>query len=939
MPLNDRQTEFKAYLKDQIFNRIRPLTFDELETKAGGLAALLFDDLDAKEVDKVLQELTEENNVEMALGDSIVDPATFKHWIKERQDTTATPRWDAYKKLLISRDWEANVIRTLDTQTDDVVELLGDPTQNDGKWPRRGLLMGEVQSGKTATYLGILNKALDYGYRVIIVIGGHTEDLRQQTQARFDTDLLGVDSETWEDGINNAAIRYVGVGKNSDLRAHLMTTVRHDFSRSKRGSSITWVDGGLPTVFVTKKNPSLLNNIRTYIKDQAPGGRLDIPLVVIDDESDWGSPNTRDKVDPTSVNRAIRALLDVSTRSSYLAITATPFANIFIDDQAAFEFIEKPKKGEVATDSPGTILPDLFPSDYIRVTFPPSNYFGIGTYFSEGGHASITTEVEDCLKTIPIMHKNYHPVTVLPDSMKTAMIDFVLGTAVRRIRDRKIKAASMLINVSRFKSVERDVAELAEGFLRQTVAVILSEFARPTPARSTAAVSLHGLWNVRFATVSDVSWEQVCEKLIQIAHEFRVDLVNGDTAKARANRRKLMTADERQTHDLIPKIVVGGDILSRGLTLEGLQVSYFVREPRTMDTLMQMGRWFGYRPHFDDLVRIWMPATTHADFMHSATVTEELRETLVDMKARGLTPKDFGLRVRIHPDSVNIVAANKGRDTEFIEVGPVVWENRLVESYDLTGLDDVDTENQEAVAALITRLGVTNATKTSGQFHSWLGVPRDEVQQFFRSFQGDRGNQRFGRGADGILPITEAFKAAPGGDLWHVVLVDSGQSETPHPLGSGISVQMSIRNKMGRSRSDHHIRLDRRRVSSATDVVRSLMQSDRDAMETVPRFTTDGKPMSSQAKTLAWIEHPMLMIYVVTADDPKIPDDTDLEPVEAGLTRIAVAIAFPKMTQEQVEDATRGSKSYQVNQVFWRAYNGFVEDFGDDEAEADGDDT
>ena len=934
MPLSDRQAEFKAYLKDQLFNRVRPLTFDELETKATGFASLLFEDLIAIEIDEVLQELTLENTVEMALGGSIVDEATFKPWIAQRRGETDTPRWDAYKKLLISRDWEANVINTLDTQTDDVVELLGNPAQSDGTWPRRGLLMGEVQSGKTATYLGILNKALDYGYRVIIVIGGHTENLRQQTQTRFDTDLLGIDSETWEDGISNAALRYVGVGEISGLRSHLMTTVRHDFSKSKRGSSITWVDGGLPTVFITKKTPSLLNNIRTYIKSQAPGGRLDIPLVVVDDESDWGSPNTRDKEDPTSVNRAIRALLDVSTRSSYLAITATPFANIFIDDQAAFEFVEKPGKGEPVADGPGTVLTDLFPSDYIRVMFPPTTYLGIGTYFPEGGHSAIDTEVEDCLQIIPIKHKNHHPVAALPESMKTALIAFLLGTAVRRIRDKKTKPASMLINVSRFKSVERDVAELAEEFLSQTVAVILGEFARRASTRSASAETVRDIWTVRFANVTDVSWEQVSEKLVDIANEFRVDLINGATAKERAKRRKLMTVAEREADDLVPKIVVGGDILSRGLTLDGLQVSYFVREPRTMDTLMQMGRWFGYRPRFDDLVRIWMPETTRTDFEHSAEVTEELRDTLLDMKARALTPRDFGLRVRVHPDSVAIVAANKGRDTEVVEIGPIVWENRLAESYDLTGEADVEQQNQAAVEALIARLGIAESVETSGGFSAWTNVPLDEILDFFGTFQGDRGSQWFGPGADGALPITDAFKVTPGNDRWTVVLISSSGGGAQHQFGA-ISVGMSRRNKMGRSRSDGHIRLDRRRVSSGTDVAGSLTESERAAIDAEPRFTASGKRMTSQARTLASIDHPILMIYAVTADEPKDPEDLDLEKVEAGLSRIAVAIAFPKMTQDEIEDATRDSKTYRVNQVFWRAYNGFVDDEGDDDLEAD----
>lgn len=936
MSLNNRQTDFKGYLKEQLFNRVRPLTFDELETKASGFASLLFEDLSAIEIDEVLQELTLENAVEMALGDSIVDPKTFKTWIAQRRDQVETPRWNAYKKLLISRDWEANVINTLDSQTDDVVELLGDPTQVDGTWPRRGLLMGEVQSGKTATYLGILNKALDYGYRVIVVIGGHTENLRQQTQTRFDTDLLGIDSETWEDGISNAAIRYVGVGETSGLRAHLMTTVRHDFSKSKRGSSITWVDGGLPTVFITKKTPSLLENIRTYIKSQAPGGRLDIPLIVVDDESDWGSPNTRDKANPTSVNKAIRALLDVSTRSSYLAITATPFANIFIDDRAAFEFVEKPRRGEPEADEPGAVLDDLFPSDYIRVMFPPTTYRGIGTYFPGGGHAAINTDVSDCLAIIPIKHKNHHPVTRLPASMETAMTEFLLGTAVRRLRDQRVKAASMLINVSRFKSVEREVSKLAEEFVRRTVDLILGEFARQATTRSVGAETIEDVWNVRFANVTDVSWDQVAKKLVEIAPEFRIDLINGDTAKEHAKRRKLMTVAEREADDLVPKIVVGGDILSRGLTLDGLQVSYFVREPRTMDTLMQMGRWFGYRPNFDDLVRIWMPEGTRADFEHSAEVTDELRETLVDMKARGLTPRDFGLRVLTHPDSVDIVAANKGRDTQFVEIGPTVWQEKLAESYDLTGDPDIDQTNQAAVEELIARLGVAESVKTNKGFDSWQNVPLDAVQDFFRVFQGAPRSQWFGRGGDGTLPITDAFEIAPGSDRWSVVLVDSGEGG-PHRFGKDFEVKMSVRNKMGRSRLDGHIRVDRRRVSSAGDLIGSLLQSELEAMEVQPRITRDGRQMSSQARTLSCISHPILMIYAVTAEKPTAPEDSsDLSQVETDLTRIAVAIAFPKMTQEEIEDATRGSKTYQVNMVYWRAYKGFVEDQGDDEVDEDG---
>lgn len=931
MPLNERQNEFKTYLKDRLFDRVRPLTFDELEMKAYGFAELLFDDLGTSEVEEILQELTMENTVEMAQGSSVVDRTTFRAWIAERKEAVDTPRWDAYEKLLVDRDWEANVISALDAQSDDVVELLGDPTQHDGLWPRRGLLMGDVQSGKTANYLGILNKALDYGYRIIVVIGGHTEDLRQQTQSRFDTDLIGVNSETWDDGINEAAVVRVGVGTTPKHRwPNLMTTVRYDFSLAKRKSGITSVHGETPTIFITKKLPGLLENIRQYLKTQAGGERLDVPMIVVDDESDWGSPNTRDKSDPTSVNRAIRALLDVSNRTSYLAITATPFANIFIDDKSEFEFIEKASRTSEDEATSGTRLKDLFPSDYIRVMSPPSTYLGIDKYFSDDAHAALNTNVEDCLALIPIKHKNHHPVPRLPDSLRVAVLQFLIGTAVRRIRDDKTKAASMLVNVSRFKSVERQVAELLDLYLQKMVAVIQSEFMRQHPKKSDNAKRIREIWNCSFNSITDVAWSDVRSKLFEIASEFRIDLVNGDTVKDRAKRRRIMTSGDRKADDLVPKIVVGGDILSRGLTLDGLQVSYFVREPRTMDTLMQMGRWFGFRPNFDDLVRIWMPETTRQSFKHSAQVTDELRETLLDMKAGGLTPRDFGLRVRVHPDSVDIVAANKGRDTELVELGPTVWENRLAESYDLSGDDTVNDDNQIAVERFINQLGPDSWVETSGGFKSWHHISLESIVDFFRGFQGDRQSQWFGRGTNGLPPIADSFQLAPGCNDWSVVLVSSGEAGVHH-FGEDFAVNMSRRNNMGRSTLDGHIHLDRGRVSTGTDVIASLLRSERDALLNDPPVAPSGKKLSPQASVLAWIRHPILMIYVVTADSPKSPQEPHLAAVEPGLKRVAVTIAFPKMTQSQIVHAAHDAKTYQVNQVFWRAYNGYVEDFGDDE--------
>ena len=919
MPLNDRQVAFKGWIKRQFFDKSGVLTFEDLESKAGELAALLFKDLNAIEIGEVLTELTQENDVVIPLGDSIYDKATYVPWIGDRRKVTITKRWDAYVNLLLSRDWEAPVVKTLGEQTDEVVELLGDPKKS-GPWVRRGLLMGEVQSGKTATYLGILGKALDYGYRVIVVIGGHTEDLRKQTQERFDTDLLGVDSETWDSAINPARIRLVGVGETLGLSANLMTTVAHDFAKSKVRGGITVLTRETPTVFIIKKNTKLINNVTDYIKGQAgPGGKLDLPLVVIDDESDWGSPNTSGDTNPTSVNLAIRKLLAISNRSSYLGITATPFANIFIDPEAVFEHFE-----ESLDDMTNNTLIDLFPSDYIRVMFPPSTYFGIGTYFPEGGHSAISTEVDDCLQNIPIKHKKTLVIEKLPDSIKIAIIEFLCGTAMRRIRDKKIKAASMLINVSRFKDVQRQVAVLAGDFLQKMVATILGEFARNAPALSSLATTIKNTWQERYSNVQDIKWSEIATTLLVIAHEFRAVLINGDTAKERAKRRSLMSRDDRNKEDLLPTIYVGGDILSRGLTLDGLQVSYFVREPRNMDTLMQTGRWFGYRPGFDDLVRIWVPEGTREDFTHSAEVTRELRESLLVMKALELTPSDFGLRVRMHPDSVDIVAANKARHTEVVDIGPIVFERRLAEAHTLSDSLDFRKMNEEAVRVLLATLGgKATVSKSNKNWDVWHGVSLEIILDFFRRFRGHPSDWLWGRAGEGIPAIADYFYLTPGHDNWDVVLVGSGTGE-PFNFDDSFAVNRSIRNHMGLKVADHMIKVSRRRVSTPSDLIASLTINDYQELK------SNDQP--SQAAALSYINNPFLMIYAISAPEPKQSEDLDFPPVPKGTTLITIAIAFPGMTPAQVKAVEETGKRYRVNMVWWRNSTGFVDDPGDDVA-------
>lgn len=915
MALSDRQLSLKRSLKQQLIEGNATVDFVELSTLAGQLSVILFRDLTETEVSEVVAEITLEEEVVLAGGETVYDPKTFKRWLADRRDSVSHTRWSAYEQLLVSRDWAKSVIEDLAMQTDEVVELLGDPTDQ-SDMARRGLLLGEVQSGKTATYIGILNKAIDYGYRLIIVIGGHTNDLRRQTQVRMDSDLIGYDTSRIGENISASALDPIGIAEfERSIRANVLTTVDGDFSKGKTRAGLNWIQDTLPTVLVIKKNAKVIQNVTTYIKQQTNGGRLDMPLVLIDDEADWGTPNTGSDTDPTRVNAAIRGLLDTSRRSSYLGITATPFANIFIDHTAENEDLGQ----------------DLFPADYIRVMSSPSNYQGIGRYFN-GEHPAIRQNVADCIDLLPIKHKKTHPLEDLPGSLEDAIMVFYLGTAIRLLRgEGKLSAASMLVNVSRFNDVQKKVSELVELFALSLNGLVKGELNRNAgePA-TTFGVRFRDVWSSEYGDDGDESWDDVVPWLATVAESIRVELVNGVTASARAKRRRSMTADQRAVEDARPTIFIGGDVLARGLTLEGLQVSYFVREPRTMDTLMQMGRWFGYRPGYDDLVRIWMPESTEADFVWSAEVTQELRDLLIEMRAKELTPRDFGLRVRAHPGGFEIVAANKRQSAELTS-GDVLIHGNKFESYYLDASRDVRVQNQTAARELIGGLAASRPGEPSAAgYLAWRGVPLALIEEFFTRFRTDRRDPFFGFAPGTSVPqIAQYLGEAEGGEAWDVVFVSGGaESVEVVPATAdapALRINSSLRNSL--TRDGQTIEIGNRRVATATNLAGALSFADKGALD---ESLGMGERVTEQ-RVLQQLAHPMLLLYALTTGPDKATGEPPkvLVPPEDPL--IAVVLAFPAI--DVAEAAARLNahrvQKFWVNTVWWNNMRGYLDD-GDD---------
>src|SRR5688500_17293780 len=313
--------------------------------------------------------------------------------------------------------------------------------------------MGDVQSGKTASYTGLCCKAADAGYRLIILLTGTLESLRRQTQERLDTGFIGLDSSGFLS--TRRQNRSVGVGLIDRTRTGVVFTSRvRDFSTAIVNQLNFRLESfHEPILLVVKKNKRVMQNLHNWIRDFNVGadGYVSVPLLVVDDEADNASINTRSPdQEPTAINEQIRTLLALFHRSSYVGFTATPFANIFIDPETETELLGN----------------DLFPRDYIYALDPPTNYIGPVQVFGGEGTNSSLRSIEDAETIFPYGHKASLIVGELPSSLHRALDAFVLANAVRDLRAEGATHRSMLVNVSRFTDVQMQVAALLEQHLR-----------------------------------------------------------------------------------------------------------------------------------------------------------------------------------------------------------------------------------------------------------------------------------------------------------------------------------------------------------------------------------------------------------------------------------------------------------------------------------------
>ena len=830
--------------------------------------------------------------------------AGFEPWLENARSELEPYYWDRYRQLLVSRDFSGQVLATLDSVTDRILGLLENPAK-EGEWDRRGMVMGHVQSGKTANYTGLVCKAADAGYRVIIIIAGLHNNLRNQTQRRIDEGLVGFD-RTGTQGGRLPIQNLLGVGRfDSRRRPNAFTTSQRDFNRTIADSiGIPLQNLSEPAIFVIKKNPNTLRNLIEWLTaHNAQQGTSTVcePMLLIDDEADNASINIRHGQNEVSrINGQIRELLRLFDRSCYVGYTATPFANIFIDP-----------------DSEDTMLgDDLFPRDFIVSLDPPDNYFGATKVFIENSEHTVH-HVDDNADLLPLKHPIHHHVTGLPETLETAVRVFVVARAIRLARGQVGKHNSMLVNVSRFLTVQRQIRNEIHTLVdRIRRSARVNGAKRPTKAlRDPEIAALFQAFENHYAGTCDVSWSDIQTHLHDSASAVKVIEVNSQSSDS------LDYVEYEKTG--LNVIAVGGFSLSRGLTLEGLVVSYFLRNSMMYDTLLQMGRWFGYRDGYEDLCRVWMPEEAQGWYTHITESIDELREELARMQSVNATPTEFGLRVRSHPDTLIVTARNKMGSGRRLKV-LIGLANSFVETAILWRDSSSLEMNRQAAISFAEKLRQHGFAPENGERLNGgrlvRRAPVEAVDAFLMAFRNHEGSV-----TTQIDPVRRYIRERRTDELveWDIFFpgITPERKQSDSLVDSSLGFRLICQRRAAGSRSDNATLMitNKQRVSSRGIERTGLTSKEiRDAQEQYRQL------FPGRTNFPDWIyrkvrTRPLLVVHLL-AVGKKDEDLSKEKPV------VAWSISFPTTRREEKK------VEYVVNTTWYE------EHYGDEDDEEAGDD-
>lgn len=780
--------------------------------------------------------------------------------------------WPTYRARMAARLPDSAVL-SVDDSTSQILSQCANPLERGDK--RRGIVIGYVQSGKTANYAGLISKAVDAGYRIVIVLAGMHSNLRAQTQARLDGDLQ---------------LRELHDG---GVAWHPLTDIDSDIGPTNPVGPVG--NQANAVVMVVKKNEKRLANVLSYLQSitkKDPQMLLSRAVLIIDDESDQATPNTKGAKNLVStINQRIVDLWAEVKTGTYVAYTATPFANIFSDPN----------------DAGG-----LYPHDFAMVLPRPDGYMGADTYFDTSGDDEAGVSSDALARTIPDTEaailapagrdlSGYDPQVT--STLATAIRWFLIATAIRQIRTGKRSHSSMLLHTSHRVEAHDRLRDSVVDFLKD---IALESGRRQELFKATFEDEVNRAEELRDEEVAP-TWSEIWPVVDELISRAQVRVDNGTS-----DNRVSYPDGEAQT-----VIAIGGGTLSRGLTLEGLVVSFFLRTSNAYDTLLQMGRWFGFRPHYRDLARVWAASGMLDDYAHLALVERELREDISVMISERMAPRDIAIPVRAHRGRLQITGAGKMDFVDLVHTG--LGGNRRQTIY-LDRSPEAIGRSQRAARKLVARAleespdrDCAGGAGNGAASHLFEGLGHADLIAFLEAY--------------GVLPVDtalhpDAMKKWTGehgvGKSWDLLLVSGPESNN-----STLDYAPGVRVNVVR-RSPLRIDWDRSRfeemIGAGADIVniRALMAStdstadleilarngrlDGSIREGLRRLNKNDAQAVKGFRRVARPQSGLIIIYAIGKDSEPVKPSETRGAMGASDDLIGVAIVFPPAEFERDGD-------------------------------------
>jgi len=761
-------------------------------------------------------------------------------------------RWEFAKQQLLNEGRSKEEIDEVVKSSSQILGLLSSPITD--QFASRGLVLGYVQSGKTTNFIATISQAADEGYRLIIVLSGVTNNLRKQTQERLERSLTGENPKNW----------------------NWLTSIDSDFTASMNANDLLSAPSKR-VIAVVKKNNSRLKRLKSWLESAPIAVRQGLPVLIIDDEADQATVNSHKLLNrQTAINKTLTSILKPTflPKNAYLGYTATPFANILSN-----------AKDET----------QLFPRDFIYPLKRSDKYFGAEQLF---GREPIDEEDQAVLTErniiIPIDHDdrdalgtlidpNNHVVPVeLPESLREAIHWFVVATAARRVRSKKNKFSTMLIHTSGRIPSHKDMKTLVGKYLTYLNGLSVAEIDE----------KLRSCWNARSADgwiegdSEILAWDEIKQEALKVLDTSKL-IVDNSKSEDR------LEYDFQQEESAVPYIVIGGNTLARGLTLEGLICSYFMRTSSAYDSLLQMGRWFGYRVGYEDLQRIWMQDDLISNFRHMALVEEEIRQQIEQLAAEGLDPSQVPIRIRDHK-ILTITSLNKMNYAKRLQIG---YSDTRVETISLDSKAEILLANQLSTRKLIEQIKISGVDISAKNPEGWPifnDVPWAIVSEFFKEYKWVDSATR----ANGELIRTYIDAHQGSGDMekWNIFIYQISSANVPIlDLGNGITATAIQRSALDKNEEKNTVNIHHlvSSIDGSADVGLSK-KSVTAHLKSQGKKVSDTTLRALRKECVSSANRGLLGIYIVDKDSKKEPKTKLRQDLELPEHAVGLGIFFGK---------------------------------------------